>query len=126
PSARAGAGGLPGALLSDTPGPGAARSDRGDPTPAPLCGNVNRLLCRHMVSGRFVTFCFAWIDVDRRALTYANAGHNPPLLLRPDGSVERLSEGGMVMGVFEDAVFKQAEVAIAPGDRLFFYTDGIT
>ena len=94
--------------------------------PGTLCGNVNRLLCRHMVSGRFVTFCFAWIDAGKRSLTYANAGHNPPLLLRADGSVERLSEGGMVMGVFPDAAFKQAEVALGPGDRLLFYTDGIT
>ena len=94
--------------------------------PSTICGNVNRLLCRHMVSGRFVTFCFAWIDAARRSLVYANAGHNPPLLLRVNGDVERLSEGGMVMGVFADAAFTQAELPLAPGDRVLFFTDGIT
>ena len=94
--------------------------------PATICGNVNRLLCRHMVSGRFVTFCFAWIDAAKRSLIYANAGHNPPLLLRANGDVERLSEGGMVMGVFADAAFKQAELPLLAGDRVLFFTDGIT
>ena len=103
-----------------------AQDGAGPAGPATICGNVNRLLCRHMVSGRFVTFCFAWIDAVKRSLVYANAGHNPPLLLRADGSVERLAEGGMVMGVFPDASFKHADVSVAPGDRLFFYTDGIT
>jgi sigma-B regulation protein RsbU (phosphoserine phosphatase) len=79
-----------------------------------------------MVSGRFVTFCFAWLDVRRGSLVYSNAGHNPPLCLRADGSIERLADGGTVMGVFADAVFAQSEVTLAPGDRLLFYTDGIT
>jgi sigma-B regulation protein RsbU (phosphoserine phosphatase) len=121
--------GLPAALLMSNlqAAVRAFAQDGAEPTaPSAICGNVNRLLCRHMVSGRFVTFCFAWIDAARRSLRYANAGHNPPLLLRADGSVARLGEGGMVMGVFPDATFNQAEVTLTVGDRLFFYTDGIT
>jgi sigma-B regulation protein RsbU (phosphoserine phosphatase) len=94
--------------------------------PAEVCANVNRLLCRHMVSGRFVTFCFAWIDAARRVISYANAGHNPPLLVREDRSVLRLTEGGTVMGVFADARYERADAPLNDGDRLVFYTDGIT
>jgi sigma-B regulation protein RsbU (phosphoserine phosphatase) len=94
--------------------------------PSSLAASVNSLLCRHMVSGRFVTFCFAWIDPALGLITYVNAGHNPPLLVRANGTVGRLSEGGMVLGVFPDAAFTEAEVSFAPGDRLVFYTDGIS
>ena len=118
--------GMPAALLMSNLQAAVRAFAQGGVEPAALCGSVNGLLCRHMVSGRFVTFCFAWIDAARRSLVYANAGHNPPLLLRANGSVERLGEGGMVMGIFPDAAFKQAEVALTAGDRLFFYTDGIT
>jgi phosphoserine phosphatase RsbU/P len=121
--------GMPAALLMSNLQAAVRAFAQGSAEPAPpatICGNVNRLLCRHMVSGRFVTFCFAWIDPARQSLVYANAGHNPPLLLRRGGEIERLGEGGMVMGVFADAAFKQAELPLQPGDRLLFYTDGIT
>lgn len=94
--------------------------------PASMCASVNRLLCRNMASGRFVTFCYARIDVAAGRLTYANAGHNPPLVVRPDGTVDRLSPGGTVLGVFSESVYEQGEFRIGPGDRLVFYTDGIS
>ncbi|HEY7057801.1 MAG TPA: PP2C family protein-serine/threonine phosphatase, partial [Vicinamibacterales bacterium] len=55
-----------------------------------------------------------------------NAGHNPPLLIRSDGSAERLAPGGTVLGVFTESAYEPGEFAIARGDRLIFYTDGIT
>jgi phosphoserine phosphatase RsbU/P len=94
--------------------------------PASICASVNRLLCRNMAAGRFVTFCYARIDVGAGRLTYANAGHNPPLLVTRDGRVERLNPGGTVLGVFPESAYDQGEFAIGPGDRLLFYTDGIT
>ncbi len=121
--------GMPAALLMSNLQAAVRAFAQGTAEPAPpatICSNVNRLLCRHMVSGRFITFCFAWIDPARQSLVYANAGHNPPLLLHRDGEIVRLGEGGMVMGVFADAAFKQAELPLQPGDRLLFYTDGIT
>jgi sigma-B regulation protein RsbU (phosphoserine phosphatase) len=121
--------GMPAALLMSNLQAAVRAFAQGAAEPAPpatICSNVNRLLCRHMVSGRFITFCFAWIDPARQSLVYANAGHNPPLLLRRDGEILRLGEGGMVMGVFADAAFSQAELPLQPGDRLLFYTDGIT
>jgi len=73
-----------------------------------------------------VTFCYARIDIAAQRLTYANAGHNPPLLIRRDGSLERLSPGGTVLGVFPDNAYEQGEFSLTPGDRLVFYTDGIS
>jgi phosphoserine phosphatase RsbU/P len=94
--------------------------------PGSVCTSVNRLLCRNMASGRFVTFCYARIDVAAGKLTYANAGHNPPLLIRNTGAIDTLSAGGTVLGVFVESTYEQGELPLAAGDRLIFYTDGIT
>jgi sigma-B regulation protein RsbU (phosphoserine phosphatase) len=118
--------GLPAALLMSNLQAAVRAFAQDGAAPCALASSVNRLLCRHMLSGRFVTFCFAWIDPAQGRVTYANAGHNPPLVIRAAGAVERLTEGGTVLGVFPDAVFAQAEIPIAPGDRLLFYTDGIS
>jgi sigma-B regulation protein RsbU (phosphoserine phosphatase) len=79
-----------------------------------------------MASGRFATFCYARIEPDLRRIVYANAGHNPPLLVRADGTIALLSQGGMVLGIFPDNAYEQAMLPVGPGDRLVFYTDGIT
>jgi sigma-B regulation protein RsbU (phosphoserine phosphatase) len=94
--------------------------------PGSVATSVNRLLCRNMASGRFVTFCYARIDVAAGKLTYANSGHNPPLLIRADGTIEKLSPGGTVLGVFAESTYEQGDYALRPGDRLIFYTDGIS
>ena len=94
--------------------------------PGSVCTSVNRLLCRNMASGRFVTFCYVRIDTTARRLTYANAGHNPPLLIRGNGSIDLLAPGGTVLGVFAESTYEQGDFPIAAGDRLILYTDGIT
>jgi sigma-B regulation protein RsbU (phosphoserine phosphatase) len=118
--------GLPAALLMSNLQAAVRAFAQNAAEPAALCGNVNRLLCRHMVSGRFVTFCFAWFDAERHTIHYANAGHNPPLLVRANGDVERLADGGTVLGVFAEAAYQQSSLQLNPGDRLLFFTDGIT
>ena len=94
--------------------------------PGSVATSVNRLLCRNMASGRFVTFCYARIDVAAGKLTYANAGHNPPLLVRADATIEKLAPGGTVLGVFVESTYEQGDFPLRPNDRLIFYTDGIT
>ena len=79
-----------------------------------------------MVSGRFVTFCAVRLDCKDRTLTWSNAGHNPPLVVRTSGEVIRLQPGGTVMGVFEDAAYREDTIALESGDRVVLYTDGIT
>ena len=118
--------GLPAALLMSNL-QAAVRAFALDETrPHAVCTSVNRLLCRNMISGRFVTFCYLRLDTLGARLTYANAGHNPPLLLRADGGVERLGASGMVLGVFPEAAYGESELALLPGDQLVVYTDGIT
>ena len=118
--------GVPAALLMSNLQAAVRAFARDGAEPASVCASVNHLLCRNMISGRFVSFCYARIDVAARRLTYANAGHNPPLLVRGDGTVDRLSPGGTVLGIFADGAYVQGEFPIAPGDRLVFYTDGIS
>jgi phosphoserine phosphatase RsbU/P len=118
--------GLPAALLMSNLQAAVRAFAQETAPPSAICGSVNRLLCRNMASGRFATFCYARIEPDARRIVYSNAGHNPPLLIRGDGSVALLSEGGMVLGIFPENSYNQAEIAAAPGDRLVFYTDGIT
>jgi len=87
---------------------------------------VNRALCRQKDLRRFVTLFYALYDSAARVLTYSNAGHNPPLVLRKDGSCERLSPSGTVTGIFEESKYEESRVTLEPGDRLVLYTDGIT
>jgi sigma-B regulation protein RsbU (phosphoserine phosphatase) len=93
---------------------------------AVILDKVNRLMCESVEETAFVTAVYGVLDRRRRRLTYSNAGHNPPLLLRADGRAEWLSTGGTVLGMFAQAKYDEEFVDLAPGDRLVFYTDGIT
>ena len=94
--------------------------------PQALCHQVNRILCGNIAEGRFISFFYCVLDATAGVLTYTNAGHYLPMLVRADGSVERLGCGGPVLGVLGDADYEQAQVALGPGDRLILYTDGLT
>ena len=118
--------GLPAALLMSNLQAAVRAFAHESAAPSSICSSVNRLLCRNMASGRFATFCSARVDPDSRRIVYSNAGHNPPLLIHQDGTVAQLSEGGMVLGIFPDSAYAQAALHLASGDRLVFYTDGIT
>ena len=118
--------GLPAALLMSNLQAAVRAFATAGADPHDVCTSVNRLLCRNMVSGRFVTFCYARLDVASGRLTYANAGHNPPMLVHADGRIDPLVPGGTVLGVFAESTYEQGEFRIGPGDRLVLYTDGIT
>lgn len=94
--------------------------------PAELCHQVNRILCGHIAEGRFISFFYCIVDSDLGTMTFANAGHYPPILIRANGSVERLEPGGAVLGVFPDGAYDQGQVTIGSGDRVILFTDGIT
>jgi phosphoserine phosphatase RsbU/P len=95
-------------------------------SPDALCARLNALLCRNTTDDRFITLFYAQLDGPSRRLRYANAGHNPPLLLRRDGSHERLGEGGGVLGIFPEQTYAPGTVQLAPGDRVVLFTDGVT
>ena len=94
--------------------------------PADVCARVNRAMCGKLDEGRFITFSYCLLDAAAVTLTWCNAGHCPALLVHADGTHELLSEGGMVIGVFEHALFSQHQTDVAVGDRIVLYTDGIT
>jgi serine phosphatase RsbU (regulator of sigma subunit) len=86
---------------------------------------INRIVYDNTPSELFITFFFGLIDVEKQTLRYVNAGHNPPLLVSSDGTVNVLSEGGILLGVQADAVYEEGEVPFKPGDILLMYTDGV-
>jgi sigma-B regulation protein RsbU (phosphoserine phosphatase) len=97
-----------------------------DVAPSSLVSRVNRIICHNFAAGRFISFFYAWLDARARTLAWSNAGHNSPLLVRASGEVERLETGGPVLGEFPDWRFDEGRAALAPGDRLLLYTDGLT
>ncbi|MDH7488513.1 MAG: GAF domain-containing protein, partial [Anaerolineae bacterium] len=95
--------------------------------PAQALRKANDLLVTDSSSGMFVTVFYGVLDVRDGVFTYANAGHNPPLLARADGQPpESLSADGMILGVMEDVALEERQVRMAAGDVLLMYTDGLT
>jgi phosphoserine phosphatase RsbU/P len=94
--------------------------------PAELCERVNTILCGHISEGRFISFFYCVVDSEVGSLTYANAGHFPPALIKADGTLIRLTSGGPVLGVLPAATYESGTSAFGAGDRLILYTDGIT
>lgn len=94
--------------------------------PQSVCDQVNRSLCGQQATGKFITFFYGVFEAETRRLRYTNAGHNPPLLVRADGSHQELTEGGSVLGVFAESTFVQGALTLLAGDRVLLYTDGIT
>ncbi len=89
-----------------------------------LIAALNRHVCSSTSGGRFVTLFYGELDTLNGELTYVNAGHNPPILLRSDGRVERLQPTSMVVGVMADAPVESQRVEIGSADRLLLFTDG--
>jgi phosphoserine phosphatase RsbU/P len=94
--------------------------------PAELAATLNRSVKLATTAGKFVTFFCGLLDTASRRLSYTNAGHCPPILIRADGRAERLEAGGAVLGVFKDWEYEEGSLELQSGDRLLFFTDGIT
>jgi serine phosphatase RsbU (regulator of sigma subunit) len=87
---------------------------------------INRTVCQNVPTNKYVTFFMAVLDPPSGQLTFVNAGHNPPLLVRADASVEKLEAGGMVLGMFEDVQYENGRAQLRAGDALLVYSDGVT
>ncbi len=87
---------------------------------------LNRLTAEHCPAGRFITLFLCRLDPGNGTLIYANAGHNPPVILRADGKCEKLTEGGPVLGIMPHIRYGEFEVPVGKGDLLALYSDGIT
>jgi len=118
--------GLPAAMLMSNLLASVRAFAASERAPSDMVSSTNRALCRHGDLRRFVTLFYGVYNTSTRTLTYTNAGHNPPILARCDGSIERLTTGGMVTGIFEETMYEEDVVRLEPGDRLVLFTDGIT
>ena len=97
--------------------------------PQNLAGAINRLnkiTCQNCPSNRFITFFFCVLDPATGELAYSNAGHNPPVIVRANGTVEYLDGGGCPLGILSMANYSEYRAKLAPGDALAIYSDGVT
>lgn len=91
-----------------------------------LVEKIDRHLQRYAATRKFLTLFFGVIEPDTGVLRYVSAGHNPALLLRRSGEIERLDATGVPVGMFPSAAWREEVLEIAPGDLLCLYTDGVT
>jgi serine phosphatase RsbU (regulator of sigma subunit) len=94
--------------------------------PHQLLQSVNQLFFENTPEDSYATFFYADYDDANHCLRYANCGHNPPLLLRANGNIEKLEPTATVLGLFRDWKCEVKNVSIGPGDVLVIYTDGVT
>jgi serine phosphatase RsbU (regulator of sigma subunit)/CHASE3 domain sensor protein len=99
-----------------------------DATPESVFRAANRRILEDAHAGLFVTAFYGILDPINGTLTYSNAGHNPPYVLRVNGSdaIQELRRTGIPLGIYAGGDWEQRTVNLAPGDLLFLYTDGIT
>jgi sigma-B regulation protein RsbU (phosphoserine phosphatase) len=94
--------------------------------PQALVERLNTQIWRHSPAARFITIFYAVYTPATGSLAYVNAGQNPPLIRRRDGSFEKLDGTGIALGMFDRSTYAAAETRIDPGDTLVIYSDGIT
>jgi sigma-B regulation protein RsbU (phosphoserine phosphatase) len=102
------------------------RNARTYPHPADAVAAVNRELCQDKSEPPIAALFFARLDLERSELVYCNAGLPPPLILKRNKSVERLEEGGPMLGALHQATYNSGTVRLNPGDMLLAYSDGLT
>jgi HAMP domain-containing protein len=94
--------------------------------PAEVLGRVNRFIHDSIDTGKFITAFLGLLDPATGEFRYANAGHDAPLLIGPDGSTAELTGGGLILGLLPQIVYEEAVAQLAPGSLVAIFTDGIT
>jgi sigma-B regulation protein RsbU (phosphoserine phosphatase) len=118
--------GVPAALLmADTKALLHAAADNAD-DPADALGRVNRILAVERRSSLFVTAALTAVDADTGDVRLASAGHEPPIVVRADGTLDAVVARGAILGAFAGATYEPASCHVEPGEVVVLYTDGIT
>jgi sigma-B regulation protein RsbU (phosphoserine phosphatase) len=93
---------------------------------AALVTSLNQYACTNSQGGlRFTTAFIAEFDPATRVLNYINAGHNTPILKRASGEIERLTNGGLPLGILAESVYESGSLVLQQGDWLIVFTDGL-
>ncbi|HEY2292245.1 MAG TPA: PP2C family protein-serine/threonine phosphatase [Thermoanaerobaculia bacterium] len=93
--------------------------------PDEICARLSRLLYRRTPPEKYATAFLGILEPVTGRLRYTNAGHNPPLVLRASGCAEELGSTGVPLGLLPQASYRAGETALAPGEILVLYTDGL-
>ena len=104
----------------------AVRGHWGEGEPAEAVSRINRTVCQNVTPGKYVTFFMGRLDPETGSVAYVNAGHNPPIVVRADGSLDTLTTGGVVLGLFDEGAYEQATTRLDRGDVLVVFSDGVT
>jgi sigma-B regulation protein RsbU (phosphoserine phosphatase) len=91
-----------------------------------LVARINDLIYQNTPQEQYITFVVALFDAKERTLTYVNAGHNPPVLVRVDGETQTLDKGGLILGCMPGMPYEQETLSLHPDDCFMMFTDGIS
>jgi sigma-B regulation protein RsbU (phosphoserine phosphatase) len=100
-------------------------SKNGTPSAAGIVARLNRHLCANTTPDKYATFCLGLYNEATHTLTYTNAGHLPPALIR-DGQSSRFDVNGTIVGCFPQVAYEESSVRLEPGDLVLGFTDGIS
>jgi len=95
-------------------------------TVATVVARLNNFMVEATSSSYYLTFFYGVLNMHKKVFTYCNAGHNPPMIMRSDKSIEYLEDGGIVLGFLCDQVYRQTQLPVESGDYLILFTDGVT
>ncbi len=93
---------------------------------AHVIGRLDRVVAANFPRNRFVSLFYGVLDPSSGNLTYCNAGHNPPFLVRASGKIDRLPSSGTILGIFPDLAYEVSTARLEPGDVLTLFSDGVT
>jgi serine phosphatase RsbU (regulator of sigma subunit) len=117
--------GIPAALLSSMLQASLRTQAESVRSVSEILRNINALVYRSTTQEQFATCFLARIEENGLRMSFSNAGHNYPVVLRHGGGRQTLERGGLILGILDGIPFEEEEIALAPGDRVVLYTDGL-
>jgi len=118
--------GIPAALLMSNLQAGLRSLANSSIGPAETVTRLNQLSCANRLTNKFFTLFYGILNLSRFELTYSNAGHLPPIVRRRQGGLSLLMGTGGLVGCFPEWTYQQESICLAPGDRIWLYTDGLS
>jgi sigma-B regulation protein RsbU (phosphoserine phosphatase) len=96
-----------------------------DHSPKEVCDHLNSIMNSYLMPEKYTSFFYGILDAERREFVYANAGHPFPIIIRSNGEINYLTNGGLLLGVNPNTSYEQSIINLEKGDILLLYSDGI-